>query len=125
MTWQRVLPLDEIPQGLPQRFDVDGRAVCVTRLADETFAMSDVCPHNGASLSDGVLKSVYVTCPAHFWRFSVADGTKQGNARTRIPTYPTRIVDAWLEVDLQPRVAERSLREILLAHARREMDITS
>jgi nitrite reductase (NADH) small subunit len=122
MTWHRVLPVDEIPEGRPHHFDVDGRAICVTRIGAVTSAMSDVCPHNGASLSGGILKNGCITCPAHLWRFSIVDGRKQGDARTQVPIYPTRVIDAWLEVDLPPRPVERSLREILLAHAHGESD---
>ena len=123
--WHRILPVDEVPEGKPHRFEVDGRAICVTRIADVSYAMSDVCPHNGSSLSEGILRNGCITCPAHLWRFSVADGTKQGDTRTRVATYPTRVVDAWLEVELPPRPVERSLRETLLAHARGELDSTT
>ncbi len=124
MNWHRVLQIDKIAKGRGYRFDVDGRYIFVTRLADKTHAISDLCPHKGASLSEGFIKNGYVTCPAHFWRFDVVDGAKQGDARTRVPTYPTRIVESWLEVELPPRAVERSLREILLAHARGKMDTT-
>jgi len=65
-----------------------------------------------------------ITCPSHLWRFSFVDGAKQGDDRTRVETYPVRVVQGVIEVDIPPRPAPRSLREILLAHARGE-DIES
>lgn len=124
MPWQRALPLAELLPQRPHRVELAGRAVLLVLLADGVHALSDVCPHNGASLSEGVVKDECVTCPSHLWRFSLIDGQKQGDPRTRIAVYPTRIVDSCIEVDVSPPPAPRSLREVLLAHARGE-DIDS
>ena len=83
-------------------------------------ATTDVCPHAGASLSGGVIRNGCITCPAHLWRFSLTDGHKQGDDRVGIAVYPTREVDGFIEVELPDRPAARSLREVLLAHARGE-----
>lgn len=120
MPWQRAIPLAELLPERPHRIEWEGRAVMLVLLADGVHAVSDVCPHNGASLSDGVLKEGCVTCPSHLWRFSVVDGRKQGDPHTRIAVYPTRIVDSCIEVDVPPLPPQRSLREVLLAHARGE-----
>ena len=103
------------------RVIIDERAVLLVLLGDQVHAITDVCPHNGASLSEGVLRDGCVTCPSHLWRFSVVDGTKQGDPNTRVARFPTRIDDTWVEVDLPDRTPDRSLREILLAHARGEL----
>lgn len=124
MPWQRALPLAELLPQRPHRVELAGRAVLLVLLADGVRALGDVCPHNGASLSEGVVKDECVTCPSHLWRFSLIDGQKQGDPRTRIAVYPTRIVDSCIEVDVSPAPAPRSLREVLLAHARGE-DIDS
>lgn len=120
MPWQRALPLAELLPQRPHRVELAGRAVLLVLLADGVHALGDVCPHNGASLSEGVVKDECVTCPSHLWRFSLIDGQKQGDPRTRIAVYPTRIMDSCIEVDVSPAPAPRSLREVLLAHARGE-----
>jgi nitrite reductase/ring-hydroxylating ferredoxin subunit len=118
--WHRALPERELSADTAHRVVVDGRAVCLTIVDGKVRAISDVCPHRGASLSDGLVRDGCVTCPSHLWRFDFIDGRKQGDDRTRVATYPVRIVDGAVEVDMPPRPEPRSLRETLLAHARGE-----
>lgn len=99
---------------------VDERAVCVVNYAGQWHAIADVCPHRGAALSEGHYRDGCLTCPAHLWRFSVVDGQKQGDPRTHVMVYPLRENEEGLQVYLPARVIERSLREVLLAHARGE-----
>lgn len=115
----RVVPLDELDEGRAHRVVLENQPILLTRIAGEAHAVSDVCPHNGASLSDGVIKDGCVTCPSHLWRFSLHDGERQGRSDVRIQVYGTRLTgDGWVEVEVPPAPVERSLREILLDHAR-------
>jgi hypothetical protein len=45
---------------------------------------------------------------------------KQGDERVRVATYPVRVVDDVLEIEVPDPAPTQSLREILLAHARIE-----
>lgn len=118
--WQRTLSVQELSEGSARGITTNGWSVCLALVDSEPRAIEDVCPHRGASLSEGLLRDGCVTCPSHLWRFSLTDGAKQGDDRVRVRTFPARVVDGFVEVDLPPRAAERSLREILLAHARGE-----
>lgn len=121
MPIHRVCHLNDLQESVPFRVIVDGQAVCLTKVNGQPRAISDVCPHNGASLSDGVVKDGCVTCPSHLWRFSFLDGEKQGNPDVRVRVYDTQTAnDGWVEVEVPERAPERSLREILLAHAHGE-----
>ena len=111
----------DLRESVAHRVVVDGRPILLTRIDDTPHAIADVCPHNGAVLSEGVLRDGCVTCPSHLWRFSVVDGTKQGGPEVRVAVYPARVTDdGWVEVDLPASTPQRSLRETLLAHARGE-----
>ena len=115
----RVVHLDELDEGRAHRVVLEDQAILLTKIAGEPHAVSDVCPHNGVSLSDGVIKDGCVTCPSHLWRFSLHDGERQGRSDVRIQVYGTRLTaDGWVEVEVPPPAVERSLREILLDHAR-------
>lgn len=102
------------------RVEANGRAILLSRVDGVIYAVDDVCPHNGASLSTGILRDGCVTCPAHLWRFRLTDGTRVGRPDVRIPTYEVAISrDGWIEIDVPAEEPVKSLREALLDHARR------
>lgn len=113
--------LDELQESGAHRVVLSGQPILLTRLEGRPHAITDVCPHNGASLSDGIIKDGCVTCPAHLWRFSLHDGERQGTPEVRLRVYPTRLTaEGWVEVDVPVPTPTRSLRDTLLAHARGE-----
>ncbi len=115
----RVVHLDQLDEGRAHRVVLEDQPILLTNIDGEPHAVSDVCPHNGASLSDGVIRDGCVTCPSHLWRFSLHDGERQGRPDVRIQVYGTRLTaDGWVEVEVPPPAVERTLREILLDHAR-------
>jgi nitrite reductase/ring-hydroxylating ferredoxin subunit len=117
----RIAHLDDLHESQAHRVVLSGQPILLTKLDGEPHAITDVCPHNGASLSDGIIKDGCVTCPSHLWRFSLHDGEKQGTPEVRVRVYPTRLTaDGWVEVEVPIMAPPRSLRETLLAHARGE-----
>ena len=61
----------------------------VPRVERPYFAIDDVCPHMGASLSGGYVEDGIVTCPWHAWRFRLTDGTWADNPRSRSAATPS------------------------------------
>jgi nitrite reductase/ring-hydroxylating ferredoxin subunit len=121
MQVHRVVHLDELHESVPMRVLLDGQAILLTKLDGEPHAITDLCPHNGSSLSEGVVRDGCVTCPAHLWRFSLHDGQRQGAPEIRVRVFPTRLTaDGWVEVEVPAAPPVRSLRETLLAHAHGE-----
>ena len=78
-----------------------GHRLALYRLEDGYFATSDVCPHQGASLSQGCVVEGYVECPLHFALFDIRTGAADGGVTTRsVRTYPTKIENDEIHVDL-------------------------
>lgn len=69
------------------------------------YAISDLCPHMGASLAEGHLEDGIVTCPWHAWRFRVTDGTWCDNPRIKIEAFETRVVGDDIQVASEPRAS--------------------
>ena len=120
----RVCRWDDVPIGraLARLVDPEGtgdaRAVCVVRDGGRVQALLDRCPHRDVALSGGVVRDGLLTCPGHFWRFSLADGARTDKPDEVATLYPTRVVDGWVECRLPPRPPRPSLREWLLEQAR-------
>ena len=119
MAYHRICPAEELRE--PRSVVLNGRDVLLTNVDGRPHAIADLCPHNAARLSEGVIRDGCVTCPAHLWRFSLVDGTKQGSPEVRVQVFAARVADdGWVEVDVPPAPPARTLRETLLAHARGE-----
>lgn len=98
-TFVAALRAGDLLLGAPVGVDVDGRAVCLVRTADEVVAFDDVCPHRGTPLSEGRVDGTTLTCRAHTWEFDVRTGEL---LRLRAPVcltmHPARERDGWIEV---------------------------
>lgn len=116
----RAMPIQLVIDNGPQSIVLDERPVLISVIDEVPYAIGDTCPHNGASLSEGLIKDDCVTCPWHFWRFSLTSGEQQGSARMSVPSYPCTVQDGWIHVELPVREKPMSMREMLLAHARGE-----
>lgn len=74
--------------GVVFRGDTPVGPIAVYRLGKEMFAVGDVCPHAGASLSEGTISEGVITCPKHGSQFDVRSGARaRGPADDPIPAY--------------------------------------
>jgi nitrite reductase (NADH) small subunit len=96
----------EIADGEARVVTAPGNAVAVFRVGERYFAIDDVCPHMGASLAGGFVEEGIVTCPWHYWRFRLSDGTWADNPRIKIGSYPVHVVDDVIRVELPDPPAE-------------------
>jgi 3-phenylpropionate/trans-cinnamate dioxygenase ferredoxin subunit len=82
-------------------------AIAVYRARGEFYATQDLCTHEHAYLSDGVLIDCVVECPFHQGRFDVRNG-KAMSAPAFVPlkTYQLKIVDGKIYVNVPRADAE-------------------
>ena len=114
-----VCAISELPPGSLTRVESGGRSACVANVNGEVFAVDNRCLHKGASLVEGHLEGDLVSCPSHWWRYHMATGQLVGS-EVALATYPAEVVDGDVIVVLPPPVVQRSIRDILHAHARGE-----
>ncbi len=98
--FRTVCKLQEILPGEGKTVVVGEKLIAVFRQGEQVFAIDDVCPHMGASLSSGYVEAGIVTCPWHAWRFRLADGVWADNPRIKIGCYPTRVVGEDVQVEV-------------------------
>jgi len=117
--WMPTFAADSLTDA-PRRFDHGSIPVLVAMVDGHPRAVSAACLHKGASLEGGVCRDGVITCPSHWWRYDLRDGTLQGTPGAGLAVYPARVRDGMVEVELPAPSQARSLREALLAHARGE-----
>jgi nitrite reductase (NADH) small subunit len=101
MSWVDIGALSDVPELGARLVKTPAGCVAVFRTGpDEVFAVSDRCPHKGGPLSEGIVHGTKVTCPLHNWVFSLETGEAQGADEGRIATYPIRVEDGRLLLDI-------------------------
>jgi 3-phenylpropionate/trans-cinnamate dioxygenase ferredoxin subunit len=68
------IQFDSLQPGKPVQVDVAGKSVCVTRVGDEVFAVSNICTHSYAELSEGEVKEYAIECWLHGAEFDLRTG---------------------------------------------------
>ena len=89
--FQTVCRVEDVPEGEGRTVEVGHKLIAVFREQGQFFAIDDVCPHMGASLSGGYVERGIVTCPWHAWRFRLRDGAWADNPRIGIGCYAVRV----------------------------------
>lgn len=79
ITWQKVARLDDLREGEPLALKLGAMEIAVYRIGErEVFALSDVCTHEYAVLSDGFIEDEAIECPLHQARFDIRTGKSHG-----------------------------------------------
>ena len=94
--FQTVARLEELAEGAMKQVVVGGDLVGLYRVGDDVYAISDVCTHEEAYLTDGDFEpeDLEVECPLHGSRFNVATGEVRIWPATRpVATYDVKIED--------------------------------
>lgn len=82
----------DIPPGSAKQVEVDGEAVAIFNVNGEFYAIGDTCTHAQASLSEGEVEGLVVTCPWHGAQFDLKTGKNVGMpAPTPVPKYTLKI----------------------------------
>jgi nitrite reductase (NADH) small subunit/3-phenylpropionate/trans-cinnamate dioxygenase ferredoxin subunit len=89
--FQTVCQVNDLTDGEGMTVTIGNKLIAVFREAGQFYAIDDVCPHMGASLSGGYLQEGIVTCPWHAWRFRLKDGSWADNPKIKIGCYPVRV----------------------------------
>ena len=80
----------DLPPGAIRHVKIGKADIALARVADEFYALSNVCRHAFAPLADGVLEGYEVMCPWHGWRYDVRDGTTD-HPNADVRTYPVTV----------------------------------
>lgn len=68
------LSFAQMADSKPVRLEKNGKAICVTRIGDEIFAIDDTCSHSDASLSEGDVSGTKIECWLHGSEFDLRTG---------------------------------------------------
>jgi len=100
--WIDVAAIEDFPPGTCRVVETGEAPIAVFNLDGRYYAVSNICTHEEAELSDGALDGEEIVCPLHGARFSVVTGKVLGPpAYENLRTYAVRVTDGWVEVDAE------------------------
>jgi nitrite reductase (NADH) small subunit len=92
---------NDVPDG--QRglvVEAAGREIAIFSVEGQFYAVENRCLHQGASLGDGFLEGVCITCPWHGWQYDVVSGAYCNNPKLKLRSFALRLEgeDIWVEI---------------------------
>ena len=70
----KVAKKSELAPGTSKRIEINNKEIALFHIDGNFFAIDDMCPHRGGSLSEGFVESGVVSCPWHGWQFQLESG---------------------------------------------------
>lgn len=89
--WTKVAGAGDVPPGGAMKVEVNGQELALYNVDGKYFCTSNICPHQGGPLAEGMVEGCTVVCPWHAWVFDVTNGQSPVNPRAKIPCFPVRV----------------------------------
>jgi 3-phenylpropionate/trans-cinnamate dioxygenase ferredoxin subunit len=103
---KRFLPVarvSDVPPGEARVFEVEGLSLALCNVDGAIYAIDNLCTHDDGPLGSGKLEGTAIECPRHGARFDVRTGeVLRMPAAYPVQTYPTRIEDGQVLVEVEP-----------------------
>jgi len=90
-TWVKVAGAEQLKPGTAMKVDVNGQELALYNVDGKFFATSNICPHQGGPLAEGMMEGCTVVCPWHAWVFDVSNGQSPVNPRAKIPCFQVKV----------------------------------
>jgi nitrite reductase (NADH) small subunit len=121
----RLFPLAELELNVIRTATLQGRELCVVRTPAGVFAFGAICPHQGATMCDGLIRGTMepsprneyqfgrdgevVVCPWHGYEFDMRTGESvNGVIRGRLGAYPVEVRDGDVFCSLRRVISRRA-----------------
>ncbi len=92
---------ETVPLNTLKKLRTQTRTFCLAHTSEGFFATNDVCPHMGASLSEGRINYLNeLICPLHGYRYKLASGQECQNRTADVQTYKVELTEEGLFIYL-------------------------
>jgi len=96
-----IAPASELRNGERLFIEVEGKSIVIFNIAEQYFAIADICTHDDGPLGDGDLEGYNVVCPRHGGEFDVRTGKAvQLPVVVDVPAYPVRVVAEMIQIGI-------------------------
>lgn len=100
MNFVETYSLHDLAPGTARPVRVGTTDIVLCNVEGDIHALENSCLHAGAALSGGQLCGKVLTCPAHGWRYDVTTGGLLVAPGKGLRTFPVRIADGKIFLQL-------------------------
>ena len=91
--YHAVASMSDLEDRVPYPVDVGAEEIALVLMDENVYAISNVCTHEYACLSDGYIEEDRIVCPLHLAEFSVTTGEViEEPAEEDLQTYSVKVV---------------------------------
>ena len=102
MAWYKVLEQVDLNQPFIKKVKAGGKSICLVNHNHQLFALSAVCPHAGADLSQGWCNEYMLVCPRHRYEYNLQTGKGAAGQNDYVNTFAVKTegTDVYVEIKL-------------------------
>ncbi len=102
MAWYKVIEQADLSQPFIKKVKAGGKSICLVNNNGQLFALTAVCPHAGADLSQGWCNEQRLVCPRHRYEYDLHTGKGVPGQNDYVNTYAVKIegTDVYIEIKL-------------------------
>lgn len=109
--WIEICAADDVPRLEGRRIVVRDCHIGIFNTDEGFYAISDVCPHMGGPLHDGMVENCVVACPLHARTVDLKTGEVTNDALSRVLTFPVKVEDGIVYLDASVLAEQRAGQE--------------
>jgi nitrite reductase/ring-hydroxylating ferredoxin subunit len=89
--WTKVAKVTDCAPGTSIKVEAAGKELALFNVEGKLYCTSNICPHQGAPLAEGMLEGNNIVCPWHAWVFDVTTGQSPVNPRAKVPCVQVKV----------------------------------
>ena len=89
--WVKVGSTQDLSPGNAKSLEINGQELALYNVDGKFYCTSNICPHQGGPMGDGMLEGNNVVCPWHAWLFDVTNGVSPVNPRAKLPCFQVKV----------------------------------
>jgi nitrite reductase (NADH) small subunit/3-phenylpropionate/trans-cinnamate dioxygenase ferredoxin subunit len=91
MKWYKIPGIQNTDKPFITKVKAGNKSICLVGFEGQIYALSSICPHAGADLSEGLCVKGKIVCPYHRYTYNLATGKGGEGQNDYVTVYPVTI----------------------------------
>ena len=101
MKWYKIPDIQNTNEPFITKVKIGQKSICLVGFEGQIYALSAICPHAGADLSEGLCVKGKIVCPYHRYTYNLETGKGGEGQNDYVATYPVEIRDDVIYVGIK------------------------